>query len=98
MGTARTKVDDCVPEVLDDDVARELCKRGEQACPFCVRIGVRELLDCTLARAVASLETDELEEEREWRFIEPSNLFGGTIVCVDVVEREDEEEEDGAGE
>jgi len=47
---------------------------------------------------VASLETDELEEEREWRFIEPSNLFGGTIVCVDVVEREDEEEEDGAGE
>lgn len=96
-GAARTRVEGRVPEVLDDDAAREFRKRGERACPFWAWLEGLQLWGCTLARAVTSLR-DELEEEQEWLHDVPLTRHEGTTVCVDVVEREDEEAEEGAGE
>lgn len=51
------------------------------------------------ARAVASLLEDS-EEERERERI-PTKLFGrveGITVCVDVVDSDEEEDDEGAGE
>lgn len=49
------------------------------------------------ARAVASL-LDELEEERECVCARPLARFVGTTVWVEVVDSDEEDEEEGAGE
>lgn len=87
-----------VPDVLDEEAVRDFRIRefDERACPFCGG-DRRELWGCTRARAVASL-LEEPEEERECIRVRPLVRFDGTTVWVDAVERDDDEDEEGAGE